>query len=118
MLEHVVRVRPQTRLVLVGDGPEQPKIKELVQQRHLEPNVRFLGLRTDVARLLTAADIFLLSSISEGIPLTLIEAMAAGVPIVATSVGGIGEVVVGGVTGLLAPSRADAALAESGRRLA
>jgi len=118
MLERVVQVRPEARLVLVGDGPEQGKIEALVQQLRLAPYVRFLGLRTDVARLLSAADIFLLSSISEGIPLTLIEAMAAGLPVVATQVGGVAEVVVDGETGLLAPSGDDGALAEKVLRLA
>jgi glycosyltransferase involved in cell wall biosynthesis len=118
MLERVVRVRRQARLVLVGDGPEQTKIEELIRQRNLGAHVRLLGLRNDVARLLSAADVFLLTSISEGIPLTLIEAMAAGLPVVATRVGGIGEVVVDGETSLLAASGDDAALAESILRLA
>jgi glycosyltransferase involved in cell wall biosynthesis len=62
-----------------------------------------LGLRKDVARLLAGADLFLLTSISEGIPLTLIEAMAAGLSVVSTRVGGVPEVVTDGETGLLAP---------------
>jgi glycosyltransferase involved in cell wall biosynthesis len=117
-LERVVRHRPDTRLVLVGEGPEQAKIEEEVRRRGLEAHVRFLGLRKDVARLLPAADLFLLTSISEGIPLTLIEAMAAGLPVVATEVGGVGEVVVDECTGLLAPSGDDAALAARVIRLA
>jgi len=116
-IERVLQKCPRARLVLVGDGPEEPQIRELVRQRGLEPHVQFLGLRTDVARLLEAADIFLLTSISEGIPLTLIEAMAAGVPIVATRVGGIGEVVADGSTGLLAPSGDDSSLAQQILRL-
>jgi glycosyltransferase involved in cell wall biosynthesis len=74
--------------------------------------VRLLGLRTDVARLLRAADLFLLTSVSEGVPLTVIEAMAAGLPVVATRVGGVSEVVEDGATGLLAPPGDAAALAE------
>jgi len=116
-IDRVLQKCPRARLVLVGDGPEEPQIRELVRQRGLEPHVQFLGLRTDVARLLEAADIFLLTSISEGIPLTLIEAMAAGVPIVATRVGGIGEVVADGSTGLLAPSGDDSSLAQQILRL-
>lgn len=80
--------------------------------------MRFLGLRKDVARLLRGADLFLLTSISEGIPLTVIEAMAAGLPVVATRVGGLAEVVADGTTGCLAPSGDDAALAEQVLRLA
>jgi glycosyltransferase involved in cell wall biosynthesis len=86
---------------LVGDGPERGKLEHLVKELNLQQNVKFLGLRRDVPRLLKAADLFLLTSISEGIPLTLIEAMAAGLPIVATNVGGVGEVVENGVTGVL-----------------
>jgi glycosyltransferase involved in cell wall biosynthesis len=71
-----------------------------------------LGLRTDIPRLLSAADLFLLTSVSEGIPLTLIEAMAIGLPIVSTRVGGVQEVIADGKTGLLAPRGDDAALAE------
>jgi sugar transferase (PEP-CTERM/EpsH1 system associated) len=111
-VRRVVRQRPDTRLVLVGEGPEGPKIRELVGQAGLTDCVRFLGLRNDVPRLLAAADLFLLTSISEGIPLTLIEAMAAGLPIVSTRVGGVGEVVEDGTTGLLAAAGDEDVLAQ------
>ncbi len=64
-----------------------------------------------MARLLAAADVFLLTSISEGIPLTVIEAMSAGLPVVSTAVGGVGEIVVDGESGLLAPAGDDRGLA-------
>ncbi len=117
-LGHVVKRRPDARLVLVGEGPEEGKIREQVRRDGLEGHVRWLGLRKDVGRLLHAADVFLLTSISEGIPLTLIEAMAAGVPVVSTAVGGVDEVVEDGRTGLLAPSGDAAALAGHVLRLA
>jgi glycosyltransferase involved in cell wall biosynthesis len=117
-VRRVARRRPDTRLVLVGEGPEGPKIRDLVGREGLTDHVRFLGLRHDVPRLLAAADLFLLTSISEGIPLTLIEAMAGGVPVVATRVGGVGEVVEDGQTGLLAPAGDDAGLARHLLRLA
>src|SRR5262249_28468615 len=75
-------------------------------------------LRRDVGRLLCAADVFLLTSVSEGIPLTLIEAMAAGLPVVSTDVGGTAEVVADGQTGYLVPAKDDAALAGAVVRLA
>jgi glycosyltransferase involved in cell wall biosynthesis len=103
--------RPDLRLLLVGTGPEQGAIQALVHQYKLERNVRLLGLRTDVARLLSGADVFLLTSISEGIPLTVIEAMAAGLPVVSTGVGGVPEVVADGHSGLLAPAGDHDALA-------
>ncbi|HTU21295.1 MAG TPA: glycosyltransferase [Gemmataceae bacterium] len=109
--------RADARLVLVGDGQERGAIEELIQRLDLSANVRLLGLRSDVNHLLAAADVFLLSSISEGIPLTLIEAMAAGVPVVSTNVGGVPEVVEDSQTGLLAPAGDDAALAAQVLRL-
>jgi L-malate glycosyltransferase len=102
----------RVRLVLVGDGPELEKVQELAKQLDLVPITRFLGTRKDVDRLLPAADLFLLTSISEGIPLTVIEAMAAGLPVVATNVGGMAEVVEEGKTGFLAPAGDDATLAD------
>ncbi|HJT32845.1 MAG TPA: glycosyltransferase [Pirellulales bacterium] len=109
--------RPEARLLLVGEGPERPKIEREIAERHLGHSVRLLGLRQDVPALLAAADLFWLTSISEGIPLTIIEAMAAGVPVVATNVGGIGEVIDADRTGLLVGSGDDAALANSVCRL-
>ncbi|MGF1580089.1 MAG: glycosyltransferase [Gemmataceae bacterium] len=109
--ERVVLARPDSWLVLVGEGPEFPKIQSLVEEKNLAERVQFLGLREDVPRLLASADLFLLTSISEGIPLTLIEAMAAKVPIVSTNVGGVPEVIEDGKTGMLVPSGEDHLLA-------
>jgi len=117
-IERVKNRCGRARLVLVGDGPDRGPIESLVWQRALGEDVRFLGQRDDVPRLLAASDIVILTSISEGIPLTLIEAMASGRPVVSTRVGGVAEVVVDGQTGLLAPAGDDAALAEHVLRLA
>jgi glycosyltransferase involved in cell wall biosynthesis len=110
-LERVVQSRTDARLVLVGEGPERDAIQEQVNQRNLGPYVRLLGLRADVGRLLAAADLFLLTSISEGIPLTVIEAMAAGLPVVSTQVGGLSEMIDHGTSGFLAPAGDAEALA-------
>jgi glycosyltransferase involved in cell wall biosynthesis len=75
--------------------------------------VRFLGNRTDVRQLLPAFDIYVNSSISEGISLTILEAMAAGLPVVATNVGGTSEVIEDGCTGLLVPARDAAAIGDA-----
>lgn len=107
----VRQVRPDFRLLLVGDGPLRTELQTRVQAMNLAGTVQLLGLRTDVPRLLAAADLFLLTSLSEGIPVTLIEAMGAGLPVVATRVGGVPEVVVAGQTGLLAPASDPDALA-------
>lgn len=109
---------PHVRLVLVGEGPERDAIEQEVQNLGMEQHVRLLGLRQDVAQLLHAADVFLLSSISEGIPVTLIEAMAARLPIVSTDVGGVPEVVVDGETGMLSPAGDHEALADALIKLA
>lgn len=117
-VENLLLHKVGVKLVLVGEGPERGAIQDMVRQRGLEKSVLLLGLRSDVPRLLAASDIALLTSISEGIPLTLIEAMAARLPVVATRVGGIAEVVNDGQTALLAPAGDDAALAEQILRLA
>jgi glycosyltransferase involved in cell wall biosynthesis len=117
-LAEVLRHRPGAQLFLVGEGPERAPIEAAIRQLGLGERVRLLGLRKDVARFLFAADLFLLTSISEGIPLTLIEAMAAGLPVVSTRVGGVPEVVEDGRTGLLAPAGDAAALAGQILRLA
>jgi len=106
------------RLVIVGNGPERQAIEQLVRQLGLTAVVHLLGVRGDVPRLLAGADLCLLTSVSEGIPLVLIEAMAAELPVVATRVGGVEEVVDHEVTGLLAPAGDDAALAAHIARLA
>jgi glycosyltransferase involved in cell wall biosynthesis len=104
-------VVPNLRLVIVGDGPERSKIESLLHHRALGDRVRLLGNRSDVSRLLTGADTHLLTSVSEGLPLSLIEAMAAGLPVVSTNVGSVSDVVTDGVTGLLAPVHDEEALA-------
>lgn len=117
-IRRVAAGRSDVRLVLVGEGPEREKVEAAIAECDVAPQVRLLGLRDDVPRLLRSADLFLLTSISEGIPVTLIEAMAAGLPVVSTDVGGVAEVVEAGRTGLLAPSGDDAALARAVLRLA
>ena len=108
--------QPHIGLLLVGEGPEEQTIRETVEHLELGNRVQLLGLRSDVPRLLQAADVFLLSSINEGIPLTVIEAMAAGLPVVSTNAGGVGEVVQGD-TGLLAPVGDATGLADHLRHL-
>jgi glycosyltransferase involved in cell wall biosynthesis len=110
-MARIVAAVPQAMLLIVGDGPERTKIERLVGDLGLGHCVRLVGTRGDVPDILLAADLFLLSSKSEGIPLTVIEAMAAGLPVVSTDVGGVGEIVVAGETGLLVPAGDDAALA-------
>jgi glycosyltransferase involved in cell wall biosynthesis len=90
-------------LHIVGDGLVRRQLEALSQSLGLGDKIRFLGERTDVPELLGSASMFVLPSLTEGISLTLLEAMARGLPVVATRVGGNPEVVVDNVTGLLVP---------------
>ncbi len=104
-MAHVRRTLDQSAvLVLVGDGPEQAKLERLCRELGLADVVRLAGYRDDVAPYYEAADIFALSSYSEGSPNVLLEAMDYGVPIVATRVGGVGEMIRHGEEGLLVRS--------------
>jgi L-malate glycosyltransferase len=103
----VAAVRRDTDLLLVGDGPLRSELEKEVRAVDLHDRVRFLGVRHDVSTLLQAVDVFALTSISEAASITLLEAMAAAVPVVVTDVGGNNEIVQAGLTGELVP-RGDA----------
>ncbi len=91
----------QVRLDIIGDGPERAALEALARQLGVASRVRFLGRRDDVPKLLGEADAFVLPSLSEAFPLTVLEAMASGLPVVATAVGGVPEAVRDGETGLM-----------------
>jgi len=103
----VADAHDDTDLLLVGDGPQRENLETLTASLGLSERVRFLGVREDVPAILRAADVFALTSKSEAASITLLEAMASSLPIVATAVGGTPELVRDGVEGLLAP-RGDA----------
>ena len=100
-------------LVLIGDGQERAALTQLATDLGISAQVRFAGWRQDVARLLPALDVFVLSSLAEGLPLALLEAMSAGVAVVSTSVGDIPEVLRDSATGRLVPSEDEEALANA-----
>jgi sugar transferase (PEP-CTERM/EpsH1 system associated) len=110
-VRRVVDAAPTFQMDIVGDGPARPELEALRESLGLRGNVHFHGYQAQVAGFLAAADIFVLSSISEGVSIALLEAMASGLPAVATDVGGNREVVVSGETGYLVPSRAHDLLA-------
>jgi glycosyltransferase involved in cell wall biosynthesis len=92
--------------LIVGDGPDRPALETELRRLRLEDRVRLAGERHDVADMLAAADVFVLSSRSEGLPVSVLEAMAAELPVVASRVGGVSELVVDGETGfLVAPGK-------------
>ena len=105
-------------LLVVGEGVLRSRLEAQADRLGISPRTHFLGWRDDIAELLGAADIFLLSSHNEGLGLVLVEAMAKRLPVVATAVGGIPEVVVHGKTGLLVPSRSPGRMAEELLKLA
>lgn len=124
---HALLVRSFSRVVaggtdavlfLVGTGPLEPKLRALVGQLDLTARVRFLGARDDVPQILAGLDIFTLASLWEGAPFAVVEAMAAGLPIVATRVGAIPELLTHEVSGLLIESEDEAGLADAMSRLA
>jgi sugar transferase (PEP-CTERM/EpsH1 system associated) len=115
--ETIAAGRQDVHLVVVGDGPERASLEARVREARLEGRVWLLGRRRDVADLMGLFDVFVLSSVSEGLPLTIIEAMAAGLPVVATDVGGNSQAVRDQVTGYLVPPSDPAALARAIARL-
>lgn len=107
----VVRRCPRARLAIIGTGSLGPRLEALAASLGVASRVRFLGARGDVRDFLPHAEVVVLSSISEGLPLTVLEAMACARPVVATAVGEMARAVVPGVTGLLVPPADPDALA-------
>lgn len=101
---------PRIRGLLVGDGPEMQRIRDLARESGLADTIRLTGFRDDARTLLQCMDLFVLASVSEGTSMALLEAVSAGVPVAVTAVGGNPEVVVGGQTGWVIPSGAEDAL--------
>lgn len=110
--------RSDFEVVLVGDGPERADIEKLISGLGLSERVKLLGNRDDVPELLSTAEMLVLASDYEGCPLSVLEAMAAGVPVVATRVGGVPEIIDEDVTGrLVEPGEPDALATEIGTLL-
>jgi glycosyltransferase involved in cell wall biosynthesis len=105
--------RSPARLLIAGRGPLLDELQQQAQLLGIATQVMFLGVRQDIASLLAAADGFVLSSAWEGMPNVVMEALAAGTPVVATQVGGVPELVTTGKSGLLAPPRDPAALSQA-----
>ncbi len=94
-----IRERVRARFVVVGDGPDREAVERQASEYGLEADVAFLGEQDDTVALLSVSDLFLLPSIQESFGLAALEAMACGVPVVASKVGGLPEIVEDGVTG-------------------
>lgn len=109
----VVREVPDARFVIAGEGELRPTLEHLIKHLKLEKHVFLAGFRPDVLSLHKAFDIFVMSSITEGLGTSLLDAMACGRPIVATTAGGMPEVVQDGTTGILVPPRDNQAMADA-----
>jgi glycosyltransferase involved in cell wall biosynthesis len=104
---------PDARFVIAGEGELRPALERQIKDHHLEKHVLLAGFRPDVLSLHKAFDIFVMSSVTEGLGTSILDAMAAGKPVVATETGGIPEVVIHGQTGLLVPPRDHEAMAQA-----
>jgi len=105
----VVSAHPRARLLIVGDGPERDKLERIAGELGCREQVHFLGYRANPTRLMAAMDVYVNSSMFEGVSLTILEAMTACTPVIATRVGGTPEVIRDGTTGILvAPDDPDA----------
>lgn len=101
------------QFILIGDGPEQDKIKQQISQNKLDKYFQLLGTKDDAHKYLPAFEAFILPSVKEGLPYTLLEAGLAKIPIVATKVGGVPEIITDQITGLLVEAANPLALAEA-----
>ena len=122
LLDAVARLRldhPAIKLTVAGDGPDREKLKDQARRSGIEANVVFLGYQSQqqVRELLTRTDVFVMASFAEGVPVVLMEAMAAEVPVVATQIAGVPELVENGVSGFLVPPGDPVALAQKVEQL-
>jgi glycosyltransferase involved in cell wall biosynthesis/peptidoglycan/xylan/chitin deacetylase (PgdA/CDA1 family) len=113
MANLIIKDVPKTHFVVVGDGEKRRELQDLAENLGLEDHVEFLGYREDALDILNTFDIFALSSLWEGLPIVILEAMAARKPVVATAVDGVTEAVEHGKTGLLVEPRRPDLLAKS-----
>lgn len=116
--DHVRRQQPNCNLWFIGDGDLRHDLEKLAHDLNIVDSVRFLGVRTDIPDLLTAIDVFVLPSLWEGQPVSLLEAMTAGKPVIASNVDGIVDILVNEENGLLVPTKDSVRLAKAMLRLA
>ena len=113
----LAKVRPDVRYVIAGEGELEGELRAVAASLGIEEIVTFTGFRRDVKAVLSSLDVFVLSSVAEGLCTSILDAMASGVPVVATRVGGVPEIVLDGVCGLLVPPADPTAMAQSIKRV-
>jgi glycosyltransferase involved in cell wall biosynthesis len=113
----LAKERPDVRFIIAGEGELEADLKALARSLGIEKVVTFAGFRSDVKAVLAALDVFVLSSVAEGLCTSILDAMATGVPVVATGVGGVPEIVIDGESGLLVPPADPRAMADSVNRV-
>lgn len=116
--QQILQKLPDARLLLAGEGPMRPDMERLAQTLGIADHVLFLGHREDVPNLMAASDVLLLTSRSEGVPQAVTQALGLGIPVVATQVGGVPELVQHEKTGLLVPAEDSPAAAAALMRIA
>jgi N-acetyl-alpha-D-glucosaminyl L-malate synthase BshA len=113
----VTKEEPNAKLTLVGDGPDRHGVEQLIERLKLHRNVTLTGFRSDIPKLMRCADIGVLCSETESAPLTLLEGMSTGLPMISTKVGGVQEIIQDGENGLLVPAKHPEELAQAILRL-
>ena len=109
----VIRIYPEAIFLLIGDGIERPSLEKTVSSLGIKDSVIFAGMRKDVPKILSILDVFVLPSLNEGLPVALLEAQGAQIPVIASYVGAIPDVLQDGVTGVLIPPKDPQAIAEA-----
>jgi glycosyltransferase involved in cell wall biosynthesis len=99
--QQLLKEFPNLKFAIVGDGPDRGKLQQMAKDLGIENHVCFTGARSDMPNVYASLDVFALASVSEGLPMALLEAMASGVPVVATEVGAVPKVILPGKTGML-----------------
>ena len=116
-MPEILAVHPETHLVLAGDGELGEDLQRQAADCGVAGRCHFLGFRDDVPGIMAALDIFVLPSLAEGMPMVLLEAMAAGVPVIATHIPGVVDLIENGVDGLLVPPQDAEVLSRAAGRL-
>jgi glycosyltransferase involved in cell wall biosynthesis len=117
LLRALARVPGKARLKFVGDGEAEAGVHRLAEDLGIRERVEFMGSRGDVPEILARTDVFILASRLEALPISILEAMRAGLPVIASNVGGVSEEVVNGETGLLVAAGSVEELSEALQRL-